>query len=66
MTNPTTQCRGWIGESQPEVEWHTPGWVKPGGRHFVQQSNTSATVGTVLSFVNCGLPAGFTCEEVNK
>jgi hypothetical protein len=27
--------RGWIGEPQPAREWHTPGWVKEGGRHFV-------------------------------
>jgi hypothetical protein len=27
--------RGWIGDPQPPKEWHTPGWVKTGGRHFV-------------------------------
>ena|ERR1700758_2322966 len=27
--------RGWIGEPQPPKEWHTPGWVKTGGQHFV-------------------------------
>jgi hypothetical protein len=26
--------RGWIGEPQPPREWHTPGWVKTGGRHL--------------------------------
>jgi hypothetical protein len=30
--------RGWIGEPQPPKEWHTPGWVKTGGRHFVHCS----------------------------
>jgi len=28
--------RGWIGEPQPIREWHMPGWVKTGGRHFGQ------------------------------
>lgn len=27
--------RGWIGDPQPPKEWHMPGWVKTGGRHFV-------------------------------
>jgi hypothetical protein len=27
--------RGWIGDPQPPKEWHTPGWVKTGGQHFV-------------------------------
>jgi hypothetical protein len=27
--------RGWIGEPQPAREWHTPGWVKEGGKHFI-------------------------------
>jgi hypothetical protein len=28
--------RGWIVEPPPPpTEWHTPGWVKDGGRHFV-------------------------------
>jgi len=26
--------RGWIGQPQLVKEWHTPGWVKTGGRHF--------------------------------
>jgi hypothetical protein len=30
--------RGWIGEPQPTREWHMPGWVRTGGRHFVQPS----------------------------
>ena len=27
--------RGWIGDPQVPKKWHTPGWVKTGGRHFV-------------------------------
>jgi hypothetical protein len=27
--------KGWIADPQPSVEWHTPGWVKTGGQHFV-------------------------------
>jgi hypothetical protein len=23
--------RGWIGEPQPEKEWHTPGWLREKG-----------------------------------
>ncbi len=30
--------RGWIGDPQPPKEWHIPGWVKTGGRHFVHCS----------------------------
>ena len=30
--------RGWISDPQPPKEWHTPGWVKTGGRHFVHRS----------------------------
>jgi hypothetical protein len=28
--------RGWIGDPQPENEWHTPGWLseKGGPSHF--------------------------------
>jgi hypothetical protein len=28
--------RGWIGDPQPEKEWHTPGWLseKGGPSHF--------------------------------
>jgi hypothetical protein len=28
--------RGWIGDTQPEKEWHTPGWLseKGGPSHF--------------------------------
>lgn len=28
--------RGWIGEAQPEKDWHTPGWLseKGGPSHF--------------------------------
>ena len=28
--------RGWIVDPPPPpTEWHTPGWVKEGGRHFI-------------------------------
>jgi hypothetical protein len=28
--------RGWIVEPPPfPTEWHMPGWVKEGGRHFI-------------------------------
>jgi hypothetical protein len=38
--------RGWIGEPQPEKEWHTPGWLREKGTghsHFLshRQSRTA-------------------------
>lgn len=37
--------RGWIGEPQPEKEWHTPGWLreKGSGRSHFHSPVQSAT-----------------------
>lgn len=26
--------RGWIGEPQPELEWHAPGWLREKSSHY--------------------------------
>jgi hypothetical protein len=26
--------KGWIGEPQPETQWHTPGWLSEKGTGF--------------------------------
>jgi hypothetical protein len=33
--------RGWIADPPPPTEWHMPGWVKTGGRHFVTHREPS-------------------------
>jgi hypothetical protein len=35
--------RGWIGEPQPEKEWHTPGWLREKGT----ATATSSVIGRV-------------------
>jgi len=36
--------RGWIGEPQPEKEWHTPGWLREKGTghsHFLSHRQSA-------------------------
>jgi hypothetical protein len=36
--------RGWIGEPQPEKEWHTPGWLREKGTghsHFLSRRRSA-------------------------
>jgi hypothetical protein len=36
--------RGWIGEPQPEKEWHTPGWLREKGtghNHFLSHRQSA-------------------------
>jgi hypothetical protein len=36
--------RGWIGEPQPEKEWHTPGWLREKGTghsHFLSRRQSA-------------------------
>ena len=37
--------RGWIGEPQPEKEWHTPGWLREKGTghsHFLSHRRSAS------------------------
>jgi hypothetical protein len=41
---PVSAERGWIGEPQPEKEWHTPGWLREKGTghsHFLSHRQTA-------------------------
>lgn len=39
MTETMSAQQSWIGDPQPSKEWHTPGWVKTGGRQFAQSED---------------------------